>query len=448
VPYTYFPDPSGGTEVFVRLLAQRLQARGFPSAIAAPGARAAAYRDHGLPVYRFAVDSAPSLARAYGAPDETAATGFASLVADIRPRIVHLHARTSAVSERLIDIANAAGAKVVFTYHTPTASCARGTMMLFGRQPCDGAIDMRRCIACALAAHNVSAPIAHLAAAAPAALTQALAGWPAEAKPLSHLRIPGLLAADADRLRRFMGKVDHVVAVCQWVREVLSRNGVPDAKITVSRQGIDETLVPAACAGSDGSGPLRIAYFGRIDRAKGPDLLARALALAPKADVSIDIYGVRQPGSEGDAAWLDAQARLDGRLGIRAPVAAHEVVGVMARYDLVAVPSRWLETGPLVVLEAFAARVPVLGASHGGIAEIVRDGIDGMLVAPDDSAQWAAALDRLAADRSLVRRLRAGIAPPRAMNAAADDMAALYARLAPSHPASSPAVDLPHQAEQ
>ena len=67
-----------------------------------------------------------------------AAEGFRTIVAQVRPDIVHLHARTAAVSERLVDVAHAAGARVVFTYHTPTVSCARGTMMLFGDTPCDG----------------------------------------------------------------------------------------------------------------------------------------------------------------------------------------------------------------------------------------------------------------------------------------------------------------------
>jgi glycosyltransferase involved in cell wall biosynthesis len=413
----------------VRGLARRLAERGYPSAIAAPARQPVVYRDAGLPVHRFAVDPAQGLAHAYGTPDEVAAAGFASIIAKLRPLIVHLHARSSAVSERVIDIAHDAGAAVVFTYHTPTASCARGTMMLYGEQPCDGTIEARRCTACALAAHGASVPTAGLAAAVPGAVAQALASWQVESRPLSRLRIPGLLAGARQRFDRFMDKADRVVAVSEWVREVLRRNGVPDGKIALSRQGVDDALTPAEFPIPYTSGPLRIAYFGRIDRAKGPDLLARALALLPKADVRIDIHGVRQPGSEGDARWLERQSKWDTRLSMLPAVAPGEVLRVMTGFDVVAIPSRWLETGPLVALEAFAARVPVLGASHGGIAEIVRDGIDGLLVAPDDPAAWAAAIDRLAADRTLVHRLRAGIAPPRTMSAAADDMAELYARI-------------------
>ena len=101
----------------------------------------------------------------------------------------------------------------------------------------------------------------------------------------------------------------------------------------------------------------------------------------------------------------------------------------MADYDLIAVPSRWLETGPLVALEAFAAGVPVLGANLGGIAELVRDGVDGVLVAVDDPAAWAAAIERLVEDRRAIDAMRARVEPPRTMNAVADDMATLYAKV-------------------
>jgi glycosyltransferase involved in cell wall biosynthesis len=103
----------------------------------------------------------------------------------------------------------------------------------------------------------------------------------------------------------------------------------------------------------------------------------------------------------------------------------------MSEYDLIAVPSRCMETGPLVALEAFAAGVPVLGANHGGIAELVRDGVDGILVAPNDPLIWAATINRLANERHVIDRLRTGIAPPRTMDGAADDMAKLYARILP-----------------
>ena len=110
---------------------------------------------------------------AYGVPDEIAAEGFRAILRKVRPRIVHLHARTSAISELLVDAAHDSGAAVVFTYHTPTVSCARGTMMLFGQQPCDGFIEPKRCTACALSALGVPKSLAGLAALAPNILAAA-----------------------------------------------------------------------------------------------------------------------------------------------------------------------------------------------------------------------------------------------------------------------------------
>jgi glycosyltransferase involved in cell wall biosynthesis len=233
------------------------------------------------------------------------------------------------------------------------------------------------------------------------------------------------------RFLDFIGKIDHVVAVSQWVSEVLRRNSVAAAKITFSRQGLGERgQLPPETKRRRPAGSLRIAYFGRIDRGKGPDLLACALKMIPTALVEVDIFGVRQAAGPDEVYdWLAAQAQQDPRLTLRDAVSPDEVIGVMTDYDLIAVPSRLLETGPLVVLEAFAAGIPVLGAKLGGIAELVSDGVDGILVAPDDAAAWAVAIERLVEDRRAIDELRARISPPRTMEAVADDMATLYARM-------------------
>jgi glycosyltransferase involved in cell wall biosynthesis len=433
VPYTYFPDSCGGTEVYVRGLAQRLSALGYANAVAAPAAATAMYEHAGLAVYRFATDLRPRVDLAYGVPDEIAAEGFRTIVAHVRPDIVHLHARTAAVSERLVDVAHGAGARVVFTYHTPTASCARGTMMLFGETPCDGIIETERCLACVLAASGIPKLLARAVAAVPDTLYARAAAIAGPSRSLSALRIPDLIASGRRRFLEFIGKVDHVVAVSQWVSEVLKRNGVPARKITLSRHGIVmPERMPRPMWRHDQAEPVKIAYFGRIDRTKGPDLLVQALKIIPGANVRIDIFAIRlSAGPDRDYEWLETQARQDRRVNLRASISPDKVMGLMAEYDLIAVPSRWLETGPLVALEAFAAGVPVLGANLGGITELVRDGVDGILVAPDDPVAWAATIRRLADDRHVIGRLRAAIVPPRTMDGAADDMAKLYARILP-----------------
>ena len=432
VPFTYFPDPCGGTEVYVDALAQGLGGHGFRNAIAAPGERTARYLQNGLPVHRFEIDRRAGFAAAYGAPDMIAANNFRAIVEEIAPAIVHLHAHTSAVSACLVDVAHDMGAKVVFTYHTPTASCARGTMMLFGAAACDGAVERRRCTACALQGSGAPRPLAWLAAALPKAVAGRLARLPIKAGPAARLRAPGLIAERGAWFTALAGRADAVVAVCAWVRAVLRRNGIPSGKIILSRQGIPRAVAHPLRPRRSGGGPLRIVYFGRLDRVKGVDLLVGALRRRPRADVLVDIYAVLQPGNERGARSLRAIASVDPRIRLFPAVPPGEVIHVMSGYDFVAAPSRWLETGPLVVLEAFAAGVPVIGAALGGIAELVHDGLDGILLPPDDLEAWARMLDRLTAEPGIAERLRDNIMPPRTMEDVAAEMAKLYGQLAES----------------
>ncbi|HEX3883728.1 MAG TPA: glycosyltransferase [Stellaceae bacterium] len=431
LPYTYFPDAPGGTEVYVAGLVAALRREGVGCAVAAPGKEAAEYSYSDAPVFRFATARDAGLAQAYGAPDAEAERSVRALLARLRPRIVHLHARTAAVSGALVDAAREVGAKTVFTYHTPTVSCARGTMMRLGRVPCDGVLDRRRCTACVFAQHGVPPLMRDALASVPEAIGARLGRAGLGGGAFTALRLPALIGAGHRRFHELMHKVDRVVAVCEWVREVLRMNGVPEDKLLLCRQGLVRgCATPMARARAIAPRtPLRLGYFGRLDPTKGADLLAAALRRVPRAPVQLAIYGVRQPGRDDYADSLGRAALEDPRITLLPALPPEQVGAAMGQCDLVAVPSRCLETGPLVVLEAFAAGVPLLGARLGGIAELVTDGIDGVLVPPDDAGAWAAAIAALATAPERVAALRAGIRPPRTMRAVAGEMASLYRKL-------------------
>ncbi|HEY3797719.1 MAG TPA: glycosyltransferase [Caulobacteraceae bacterium] len=433
VPFTYFPDPVGGTEVYVAGLVRGLRAAGFRSAVAAPGPAETMGEHDGAPVYRFAGAPNPGLAAAYGEPDEAAAAAFSTLVGRLQPRLVHLHSHSAAVSRRLVDVAKDHGAKVILTYHTPTASCARGSMMLMGRTPCDGKLDVRRCARCVLQGHGAPPPLDLALAYLPEGVGEALGRAGLGGGVFTALRLPGFIGAAHRNFRILTEGVDCVVAVCDWVEEVLRTNGVPASKIVACRQGVEgaSTAASSARAAWRGAseGPLRIGYFGRVDAAKGIDTLIKALRCAPALSVRLDVYGVAQAGAEADVAALQTAAAADPRVVVHRALAPERVGAAMADCDVVAVPSRVLETGPMVVLEAFSVGTPVLGARLGGIAELVTDGVDGVLVDGHDPAKWAQAITGLATDPARLAALHRGVRPPRTMDDVARDMAALYATL-------------------
>lgn len=438
VPFAFYPDVVGGTEVYVEALAQRLAECGVESVIAAPAARETVEEHAGLRVRRYGLNEEISdLRDLYGEGDPMAAVSFERVLDEERPAVVHLHAQTRGVSLRMLRAARRRRIPVVYTYHTPTATCQRGTLLRWGSEVCDGVMAECLCTACALDGRGVNRLAAHALAAVPAAAGQLCGRAGMRGGIWTAVRARELTALRQRCAREFLAEADHIVAVCEWVRAVLLRNDVPAEKITLSRQGLcqepcrarAETGKPKA-EGDIAEPPLRIAFFGRLDRTKGVDVLVRAVRGLPTMKLSADVYGIAQ-GAVGEA-YADSLRQLaasDPRINFRSSVPASRVVETLRGYDLLAVPSQWLETGPMVVLEAFAAGVPVLGSHLGGIAELVRDGVDGLLVEAAQEADWTAALRGLVVDRRRLDALRANIRPPRTMTAAAGEMAVLYRRL-------------------
>jgi glycosyltransferase involved in cell wall biosynthesis len=103
-------------------------------------------------------------------------------------------------------------------------------------------------------------------------------------------------------------------------------------------------------------------------------------------------------GSDEERIELDGLRRRaagERRITFEDPVASRSVMDAMREHDVIAVPSRWLETGPMVVLQALAAGVPVLGSDLGGLRELVAPGATGWLEPTDDVPRWTTRLRSL-----------------------------------------------------
>ena len=433
VPFGYYPDAVGGTEVYVAELARGLEPHGIESVIAAPSSRGRAdeYQHDGVRVYRFSVGKCNDVSDLYGDGDDTAAHALAAILDDVGADVLHLHAFTRAASLRAARLAKRRGIRIAFTYHTPTASCVRGTLLRDGREPCDGALIAQRCAACLLESRGLPRPAREAISRAPGALGAALAslGW--DGSLTTALRARELTGLRHRAFAELLWECDAVVAVCEWVRGLLLRAGAAPERLVLSRQGTPTTPVRRLHQRVS-RGRLRLAYVGRLHPTKGVHVVLRALAQDRDLPVTLDVFGVEQDsGAAQYRAELKVLAREDPRIQFHAPLATNHVVETLATYDATVVPSQWLETGPLTVLESFAAGVPVIGSNLGGIAELVTHDRDGWLVPYADLGAWVAALGRVASDAALLTRLRAGVRPPRSTGDVARDMASIYRGIAP-----------------
>ena len=140
------------------------------------------------------------------------------------------------------------------------------------------------------------------------------------------------------------------------------------------------------------------AFVGRLSDWKGQDVLARALASGPLAEIDAIglVAGDEVPGS-GQRSELD---RLAAELGVEERLVrlgfVEDTDAIFGAADALVVPSKRPEPLGLVALEGMAAGLPVVASNEGGVAEVVREAKAGALVAPGDPAALATALRALA----------------------------------------------------
>lgn len=152
--------------------------------------------------------------------------------------------------------------------------------------------------------------------------------------------------------------------------------------------------------------PLRVLALGMVRDYKGYDLLLEAARDVPQVHVTV---AGEQWGEAGERVRrLALDPALTGRVSVRAGyLPGVEVPAVLAVHDVLALPYRHATASQNVFL-GHAHGLPVLATRVGTFGAEVRDGVDGLLVPPDDVAALAAALRRLAVP-GVLEELRDGL---------------------------------------
>ncbi|MEH1863696.1 MAG: glycosyltransferase [Nostoc sp.] len=432
----YFPESSGGTEVYVDGLVNQLNSQGIKNIVAAPknGTQEITYEHNGVTVYRYPVFPNFTLEQIRGVTPHGGFEYFVQWLQQQKADIYHQHSWVTGCDIHHLRQAKKLGMPTVVTVHVPGNICLRGTMLLNGEKVCDGCIEQKRCGTCWGMARGIPASVAPLLSRIPLSLSAIAHTKFSGVRLATALATPALVAMHQNRLQEMFALSDRVVAVCQWLYDSLLLNGVPEEKLILCRQGVDPTYAKTKVnlkPSTQTNKPLRIGFLGRWDKIKGIHILVEAVCRLPlNVSVELVIHGLVQ-GDEGKAYQQQvlSHAANDPRIRLAEPLSRTDVPDAITSFDVLAVPSQCLETGPLTVLEAQAVGTPVLGSNLGGIAELVKHGVDGWLVPAMDVAAWSEAIAYLNRNRNVLDKLRQAIAPVRTMKEVALEMANLYQQM-------------------
>ncbi len=208
---------------------------------------------------------------------------------------------------------------------------------------------------------------------------------------------------------RFMQEMltlcEHIIVPSSVVKTQYVDFGVPAERIHVIPHGMDMSVWEGFQPTHRPRGQvLRFGYIGSLLRHKGVDFVIRAFQRLNAPYTELWIHGFELPGMPFTKT-LHKLADGDPRIHFAGPYTPPELPAILNQMDVLLIPSRWHETFSIVTREAVLAGLPVIASRMGGIPDAIDDGVNGILLPPDDMDAWLTAMQRAINDRDFVAAL-------------------------------------------
>jgi glycosyltransferase involved in cell wall biosynthesis len=170
----------------------------------------------------------------------------------------------------------------------------------------------------------------------------------------------------------YRNRVALYIALSEYSCQKFIQGGLPAHKIRIKPNFVES--LPASRQVNRQGG----LFIGRLSEEKGLDVLAKALKMAGNVQVLV----------VGSGPLADTARKDFGDMYVGAKT-KDELTEMLAGVRYLVVPSTGIETFGMVALEAFASGTPVIASRHGGLQDLVVDGVTGLLVNPSDAADLA-----------------------------------------------------------
>ena len=355
-----------------------------------------------------------------------------------RPELVHFQ-HVIKLGLSLIEKASGRGIPTLYTAHDYYPVCHRFTLLRPDLERCEVVGDSELCSRCDLALsylnkqpdlgdYQMGVLPSQLSEQEYGALRSLLDGDPSPSG-FTVVDQSGFAETraelDARRAKAFDG-LQLILSPTRYLAERLTAGGIDPRKVQILTYGAEtaglESLEPPQRRDDR---PVHFGYLGGLSKHKGVHLLLEAFSsLSSEARLSVW-------GDSSDQKYIEGLRELIIRTGAswRGPFRRAQLASCLAEVDVVVVPSIWVENYPFVIREAFAAGRPVITSDVGALPESVRDGVDGLLFEPNDSAALARAMGRLIEEDGLLARLVGGIAEVKNIRTQVAELVPVYKSL-------------------
>jgi glycosyltransferase involved in cell wall biosynthesis len=324
---------------------------------------------------------------------------FAQTLDRFQPDIVHFQ-HLMYLSARLVEIVRWRNIPVVITLHDFWFKCNNALLLRYTGEICHDNEDFRACADCATGQRR---------------------------RPEVMRWLMARILRGRDRLlRRALDQAQEVIAPSHFLKDQFVRDGyLPAEAIRVIENGIDTAGVLLHRARTEGEA-VKFAYIGSIAPHKGVHILVEAFSQV-QGLAYLDIYGDLEANPSYVAELR--QKMTHSAISLRGPLARQDIWRVLSEIDILVTPSLWYENSPVIIREAFAAAVPVIGSDLGGVAEKIQEGANGLLFPRGDSQALRMTLQMVVDEPGQIERMRRQVGPVMSAAENTRQIEALYTAL-------------------
>ena len=202
------------------------------------------------------------------------------------------------------------------------------------------------------------------------------------------------------------------------------QNGIEENKIELVRQALPYKINNPQSPNEIKGKMLRLIFIGRIDPLKGLHLLLEVIRDLPEEKVSLDIFGsVTDSNYYND--WKQNTSK-NKNICWKGLLSQKDIVSTIQQYHALVLPSTFSEMSPLVIQEAFAAGVPVIGSDVAGISEQIKHLHNGLLFNFNSVPSLKNTILSLIENPSLINDLKSNIVYPPCFETVANMMLEIY----------------------